>query len=353
MSTSNASLTAEREPAIPGRYVVDPAGWGAIDMSARSDWIHLLGGAELRDLEVMSRRVRRRIGDEANALLNLSDDAFDLGEFGDTLAQIRSQLADGRGFAVIRGFPVDDWDRIDTAIVYWGLGRHIGRAVSNNPEGDMIGHVTDLGKDYNDPRHRGYQTRAGMSFHADQCDLVSLLCLRTAMSGGTSVLASSVAVHNEMLRRRPDLVDELTQPFYWSRHEEVGAGQNRWYTSPVFAFADGYLCSVGGGKHVEKGHALPEVPDLTQRQREALAMFNTVAEELKITMEFRPGDIQILNNQVMLHTRTAYEDWPDPACKRLLWRLWFNAPDIRPRSPYFEYWHDGVRTPGTRERIVL
>jgi hypothetical protein len=192
-----------------------------------------------------------------------------------------------------------------------------------------------------------------MSFHADQSDLVSLLCLHTAMSGGTSVLASSVAVHNEMLRRRPDLVDELTKPFYWSRHAEVGPGQKHWYTSPIFAYADGYLSTVGGGKHVEKGHGLPDTPDLTARQREALAMFNDVAEELRMTMEFRPGDIQILNNHVILHTRTAYQDWPDSAHKRLLWRLWFNAPDIRPRSPFFEYWKDGIRTPETRDRIVL
>lgn len=342
-----------REPAGPCRAVVDPSAWTGAEMRARTDWLVELSDTERADLVSMARTVGPRIGDDPNNLLDTTVDDFDLGAFAPVLAAAWRDLEDGRGFVVLRGLPADTLGPVELATIYWGIGRHLGRAISNNPAGDMIAHVTDLGGDVHDPNQRGYQTSAELGFHQDQSDVVALLCLRTAKAGGRSMLASSVAVHNEIVRRRPDLAEILAQPMCFTRHSEIGRGQRPWYTAPVFNYTDGYLSVTAGRAHIDKGHALPGAPDMTARQDEALSLIEAVADELHLSMAFRPGDIQILNNHVILHNRTAYEDWPDPQRRRLLWRLWLSVPDIRPRTPWFATWQDGVRVDGTVDRIVL
>ena len=120
----------------------------------------------------------------------------------------------------IRGLPVAEMNSEETAAALWGIGTHFGRALSQNPEGHVLGHVKDLGKDYKDPLVRGYQTKAAMTFHADPCDMVALLCLNTAKSGGESRVASSVTLYNELLKRRPALVADLCEDFFWTKHGE-------------------------------------------------------------------------------------------------------------------------------------
>ncbi len=348
IATETISRTAQ-----PGQPVADPSEWTGTDLEGRSDWIYPLSDADLAGLYDMARTIRAGIGDAAEHLLSMDKADFELGPVAATVAEIRSQLTDGLGVAVLRGMPVDDWDRVDLMIAYWGIGRHLGRALSNNGEGDMMGHVLDAGRDYTHPNHRGYQTNVTMDYHVDQCDIVTLLCLQTSKSGGQSKLASSVAVHNEMLRRRPDLVEELRATFYWTRHGEIGSGQKPWYTAPIFNYVDNYLCTSSGPKHIEKGHALGDTPDLTAGQVEAMALLAEICEELHAEIAFEKGDIQLLNGAVTMHTRTAFEDWPDPARRRHLWRLWLAAPDIRPRSPYFENWKNGVQVDGMEERLRI
>jgi Taurine catabolism dioxygenase TauD, TfdA family len=353
MAMENTPGERMRAPAVAGREVVDPALWTGAEMALRDDWRHCLEAAEIDGLAAMVAGLRGRIGDDPNRLLALARDAFDLGPFAATLAAAFDELKGGRGFAVISGLPVADWPALDVAIAYWGIGRHIGVALSNNAAGDMIGHVTDLGKDYADPNHRGYQTSAGMDYHVDQCDAVALLCIRAARSGGRSRIVSSIAVHNAIVQRRPDLAAELTRPYCWSRHGEIGPGQKPWYETPLFNYVDGYLSVASGPKHIEKGHAMPGTPDLTPRQTEAFAMLDAVCDELHLGMELHPGDIQMVNNSVIMHTRTAYEDWLEPARRRRLWRLWMRVEGLRPLTPFLENWRDGVRTKDTVERIVL
>lgn len=345
--------TTPREPAVAGRPVVDPACWTGAEMAARTDWIHPVPARAVDDLAAMAGKVRARIGDDPEGLRAFEADDFDLGAFAPTLDDVRHQLTEGRGFAVVRGLPVAAWDRLDLAIAYWGIGRHLGRALSNNPEGDLLGHVTDLGKDYDNPNHRGYQTNAHMLFHCDQCDVVTLLCLHAARSGGRSKIVSGPAVHNEMLRRRPDLVEELTKPMCWTRHGEVATGQKPWYEVAIFNFAGEKLSTCGGYKHIKKGHALPGTPDLTETQHEAFALMATVNEELHLAMEFLPGDIQLLNSHVTMHSRTGYEDWPELERRRHLWRLWLRVPELRPVPPAFANRNQGIRAAATRDRVTL
>ncbi len=342
-----------RRAARPGAPVVDPACWTGAELAARGDWVDHLSGEEIDGLRRMVERVHARVGDDPAALLSLDRPAFDLGGFAARMAAMRHELKDGRGFVQLRGLPVDDWSRLEAAIAYWGIGRHLGRALPNNALGDMIGHVRDLGADYGESTVRGYEVKAALGFHVDQCDMVALLCLQKARAGGLSRLASAVAVHNELLHRRPDQARALADPYCWSRHGERQADQEPWHLSPVFNYLDDHFSATLGHMHVLKGHAHPGAPPLSDARKAAVFAAEEIAAELCLDIEFEPGDVQILNNAVIFHSRTAIEDWPEPARRRHLWRLWFNVPELRPRSPYFENFIDGIPTPGRSPRIRL
>lgn len=342
-----------RPVAVRGEPVVDPAGWSATDLAGDDDWIVRLDDREIAGLREMAAIFRHQHGDDANGLLKSDRRDFDLGSFANRLAAIARALKGGRGLALVRGLPVDQLELIDTAIIYWAIGLHLGVPASNNPDGDMIGHVTDLGKDRHHPKHRGYQTRATMDYHNDQANVVGLLCVRTARHGGESKVVSSISVYNELIRRRPDLLGTLCGDFCWSMMGEVDVGESPWYTSPVFNFLEGFLCTSFGPDHMRKGHALPEAPDMTPVQSESIRVVEEICEDLHYPMELEAGDIQFLNNMVALHTRNGFEDWPEPERKRLLWRLWLTVPGIRPLTPFMEHWRTGLLLKRTEPRINL
>ena len=342
-----------RDKAVLGEPVVDPAAWDKADFENNDDWIIKLSAAEIADLRAMGAKARANFGDDPNGLLDTEKTDFDLGSFTPILERVLHELRDGRGITLIRGLPYADMDPIEAAYIYWGIGRHMGEAVSNNAAGDMLGHVIDTGIDINDPNHRGYQTSVEMDFHCDQCDVVGLLCTHTAKSGGKSTVVSSLSMYNELLKRRPDLVPVLAEPFCWTMHSEINDGSKNYYESPTFNFLDGKLCVAFGPMHMRKGHLLPEAPDMTEQQAEAMKVAEGICDELHYAMEMQQGDIQFVNNSVALHTRTGFEDWPEPERKRRLWRLWLVAPDMRPPTPYIKHWRGGLHLEGTKLRVEL
>ena len=133
-----------------------------------------------------------------------------------------------------------------------------------------------------------------------------------------------------MLERRPDLAKVLTEDFYRSRSGEVSAGELPYFKQPVFSFTDGYFSATGVGAAIDKAQQLPSVPKFTPAQQEAVEVYRQTVEECALDIDFQRGDIQFLNNFVMLHTRREYEDWPEPARKRPLLRLWLAVPGARP-----------------------
>ena len=353
MDTIRGEIECRRGVALPGQPVVDPSEWRGSELARRSGWFLHFEDGEISDLIGMCRSVRMMVGNDPGKLIDIPQDTFDLGKFSEKIGHIRKELKDGVGAVMLRGLPVEDMELIDVAIAYWAIGRQLGKPMSNNAQGDLFGHVTDLGKEYRDPNVRGYQTRATMDYHCDQCAIVGLLCLRTAKSGGTSKIASSVAVYNDLLARRPDLVSVLTKSVCWSKHGEVDAGEAGYYESPVFNFMEGYLCTSFGPMHIRKGHALPETPPMTDEQREAIRLAEDLAEDHHYEIDFQAGDIQFLNNFVLLHTRNEFEDWPERERKRLLWRLWLADDGLRPPTAYALQWRRGVKLSNTAERIVL
>jgi hypothetical protein len=331
---------AKRLPAKAMSPVIDPAGWIPHSLGDVENWCYHLTDSDADALIDAANQVR----DKNIPLEEVSKENFMLnGTFRGVLADVREELRNGRGIVMLRNFPVEQLDRQRQAIAYLGLGAFLGKPVSQNMKGHILGHVKDLGGDYANPNTRGYFTRSEMRCHADPCDFVGLLCLQTAKSGGASCVASSVAIYNILLERRPDLVQVLVEDFYRSRKGDINPGQKPWFKQPFFSFDDGYFSAVGAGSAIDKANGLPGVPPLTPIQQEAIEVYRQVCEECLTDIPFKSGDIQFLNNYVALHTRRDYEDWSEPERKRHLLRLWLSDPDSRP-APVSQ--RDGYRSRG-------
>jgi Taurine catabolism dioxygenase TauD, TfdA family len=317
---------SKRVPAKPMEPVIDQAAWTAESLGSVDEFSYVLTDRDADELAAGVAAFRRH----GVPIEEVSRDKFPLQGFAETLADVRSELIDGRGLVMLRNFPIDRFDREGVAIAYLGLGSYLGKTMSQNKHGHILGHVKDLGGSYSDANTRGYMTRAEMRFHSDACDYVGLLCLNGAKSGGASRVASSVAVYNKMLAERPDLANELCQDIYRSRSGEINPGEAPWIKHPIFCFADGYFSAIGLGAAVDKAEKLPGVPPFSPALKEAIALYRSSVESCAADMEFRPGDIQFLNNFVTLHTRREYQDWPEPERKRHLLRLWLADPLSRP-----------------------
>ena len=326
MGDFRSFTTRARLPAHPMQPVLDPAGWSPADLAQLADWSYRISERDADELADGVASVRRN----GVAVVDVARENFPLKKFADVLADVKRELADGRGIVMMRDFPLDRFDREASAIAYIGLGSYLGSTMSQNKLGHILGHVKDLGGDYHDPHTRGYMTRAEMRFHTDACDYVGLLCLQASKSGGASRIASSVTVYNRMLERRPDLVKALTEDFYRSRSGEISPGDLPYFKQPIFSFTDGYFSATGVGAVIDKAQKLPGVPKFTPAQQEAVEVYRQTVEECALDIDFRRGDIQFLNNFVMLHTRREYQDWPEPERKRHLLRLWLHDPAGRP-----------------------
>lgn len=326
--------------------------WTGASMAKCSDWIHEMSAVEIAEIDAAVLRIDASGCD----ILDIGVDDFPLPVFSKKLAKFRREVLDGRGFHLIRGVPVERYTQRQSAIAYWGIGLHVGEPVSQNGKGHVLGHVANLGLDYADPEVRGYQTNARLHYHCDASDIVTLLCLRTARSGGLSSVVSSTTVWNEMVRRRPDCARTLLEPLYYTRWGEIPAGKLNHICMPIFAPCEGRLITTYVRTAILKAQALPGVPKLTSAQVEALDVLDslTADPELHLDMAFLPGDVQLVSNYSVFHSRTSYEDWPEIERRRHLLRLWLACSD-GPVVPAFlneRYGQtasgrpDGIRVPG-------
>lgn len=303
-----------------------PEAWYGSDMSQRrSEWTRAWSGAELAEIEaavegVMAKGLR---------ILDVGTAQFPLPTVAPILQDIRREVLHGRGFMMLRGLPVERWSIEQAAIAYWGLGTYLGEPCSQNAKGHVLGHVKDLGRDYHDPLARGYQTSARLPYHTDASDIVGLLCWRPGKEGGLSSIVSSTTVYNELAKRHPKMCRILMQPFCRTRWGEVGEGRSPWAEVPVFMPSVDRMVVSYVRSAITKGQLLDGVPKLTDSQLEALDALDAMTEDaaLTLSMEFRPGDIQLLCNHSIMHGRTAYEDWPEPERRRHLLRLWLACED--------------------------
>ncbi len=344
-------MTITEQPAIAHQQVIHPADWDGREMLESEAFIYRLTDDEIADID----RAVQDVQEDGLDIMDITRENFPLPVFGPRLAELRDEIVHGRGLVLIRGFPVWEYSRAQAAAAFFGIGHYLGRAVSQNAKGHMLGHVKKLTDvDYNkDPSERGYRTNVNQRFHADSCDVVGLMCLQTPQSGGLSSLASTVRVYNTMLERRPDLAKVLTEPMYWDRRGEIPEGKDPWYVLPIFNFYKDTFSSRYGRQYIDSTQRFDAVPKYTPEQVEALDYMDELLAELMFNMTFERGDIQFLLNHVTVHGRTAFEDFPEPERKRHLFRLWLSLDGERPTPPELADRNGGIIVKGTRLKTPL
>lgn len=299
-----------------------PAAWRGAELSARDDWRDALTEHDVAELDralLAAKRTGKTLG-------KLTQEDFPLPTLRHKIVRWRLEVRSGRGFQVIRGVPVDRWPERDVELFFWCLGQHLGIPGAQNPEGDLLGHVRDTGESPERVRH--YRTNVHINFHCDAADVVGLLCLREAKHGGKSRIVSSVAVYNELLRRNPGVVDRLYEPFMMDTKGEGGVDY-----LPVrpCCYDSGRLRTFYHTDYFRSATDARGVSLLSSSDREVLDLYNEIADspDMFLDMKLEPGDVQLVSNHTVLHSRTGYEDYPEPERRRHLLRLWISLPPDR------------------------
>ena len=339
MNSETASPVRPAPLAMPRSPLAGPFAWHGGALSRAGDWICELSARDVAEIDAAVHHA----SEKGARWHTLRRGDFPLPALSARLAGISHELEYGRGIALIRGFPVTAYADEQRRLAFMGIGLHLGSPVAQNARGERLreirdegaergaryGKVTSNGGEFLSSRARVAST-GELRFHTDRADLVALLCLRPARAGGISRIASSVAVHNAMLKRRPDLLACLYGPYPRSRFGEESETNDAFYLLPVVGLRDGRFTSHYSRTYIEAAQMIEAAPRLSDAQWEAIDLLAELAAELCLTIRFESGDLQILNSHVTYHSRSAYEDDGDPARQRVLYRLWLCPPDNRP-----------------------
>jgi alpha-ketoglutarate-dependent taurine dioxygenase len=301
------------------------AAWTATHLRDNPGFIHELDDRARRDLVSAVRSA----SDPDKTLFDYRRGDFDLGAAWPVIAAALREIRDGTGFAVLRGLPRADLSETEFELLTWAIGLHTGVARPQGKASQFMAPVKDAGVTYRTGKGRGYSSNADLDFHTDSADIVLLTCYNTAKSGGMSMVSSSVTAHEIMRAERPDLLELLHQPYHFSRQQEQAPDEAPYYPNPVFDERAGLLFSKWNRNRLRSAQQIEGVPPLSDQRHQALDLLDAILRrpEVMYAMYLRPGDMQILNNHVTLHSRTEFEDHDDPALKRCLFRLWLAPPD--------------------------
>jgi len=326
--------SSKEERKMEIKVIESQADWRGEQLTKRSDWLHQLSDAEIVEIDKAFRSVRQKGID----IIDVSRDNFVLDHFPRIAGKCQAALEEGPGVYLIRGFPADKYSPEDLKLINWGMAKYVGTAVSQSHEGDVMGDVRNLNTNPDGPKSgRGYKSSRELWFHCDSADVSSLFAVRNAKSGGLSGVCSSLAVHNEMARTRPDLLEVLYEPWWWRWQKGCYENEAPIYQQPIFSVQDGKLsCRYIGGSLRSVHKEYPGVvPPLTPRQVEAMTLFDELlnGKIFPVWKPFIPGDWQMVNNHTVMHARTEFEDHPEVEKKRHLLRMWLSVPNSRPLSP--------------------
>jgi len=305
------------------RAVESPAVWRARDVADPLSWTWTFSPEERADIVTAATAAERRGRNTAT----VTKGDFDIPHLRPKVEAWVEALDRGRGFVLLRDFPIGQLSTSQIELAYVGLGLQFGTPVGQDADATLLGHVRDEGVPRTEPGVRFYRTRQRQDFHTDGSDIVGLLCLESAQSGGESRIASSLAVYNEILRRRLDLLNVLYEPMCWDRNNEQSAGEDPFFSLPVLNDVAGMPRVFFIGWYIRDAQRHSGAPRLTEAQMEAMALIESIANDpaYHLQMEFKPGDIQLLSNAKILHSREAFVDHPEPERRRHLLRLWLTA----------------------------
>ena len=146
----------------------------------------------------------------------------------------------------------------------------------------------------------------------------------------------------------------LFDPLATDRRGEVPEGMKPWFEIPVLNWHQGRLTGLYQRKYVDSAARLAEAPRLSDPHRAALDAWDALTNDpdLHLSMRLRPGDMQFVYNHHLMHDRTAFRDWPDPAERRHLLRLWLSIPDDRELPPVFAQRYGSIEI-GDRGGIIV
>lgn len=318
-----------------------PQAWYAADVRNDPSWILRLNDEAIAGFQTALEHAKQH----PKPFLAMTQQDFPLPAASrQALAQAIAMTQERWGMCLVKGFPVDQWSEADCRLAYWGMGLHMGVGRTQNKASEIINDVRDAGGDYKSKGGRGYNTNAELDFHQDSADVVALLCRRTAKTGGTSKVISSMALRQEVERLRPDLIPVLEGAFVHSYQGTQDPSQPPYYTCPIFS-RKGEVFAVRTNRKntIAAQRDFDDVPRLTTQQIEALDLLDELmpSDKLCYSMELERGDLQLLNNYVTLHSRTNFEDFDEPELKRHLFRLWLAIPQSQALPASFEeYFYD-------------
>jgi hypothetical protein len=242
------------------------------------------------------------------------------------LERVFNEIQEGRGIVIVRGIPVEHHSVEDVRRMFWALGAHFGRGVSQSALGDVLGMVRDETAPGEPESARGYTSRRELSLHVDLAQIVGLMCVRQAPAGGMSQYAAGLAIHDEIAATRPDLLPVLYRGFPYHRRGEEAPDQPciTPYDIPVFSVRDGRM-SVFMVREIFNAAFRELKRAFTPEEIDAIDTFRATAQELQFETRLEAGEATFLNNYTVMHARSEFEDWDEPERKRLMLRLWLDA----------------------------
>ncbi|KON88810.1 hypothetical protein AF332_19725 [Sporosarcina globispora] len=327
-------------PYVLNEKIQGPSAWRGMDLAKDDSWIYHLSRKTLADLEKALVHIQQK-GLKAPDFTKAD---FPIPNLADEIAYFIDELENGKGFLLIRGLPMEKYTVEEASIIYWGIGLHLGNPITQDAKGTLLGNIKDRGFDFKDnSKVRGYQTNVHLDYHTDLADVVGLLCLCKAKSGGLSSIASAIAVYNEILEKHPEYLETLYRPFFHDLRGEEAPGQSPIFTSPIFSYYDGKLSCRYLRQYVESAQTKTGV-SLSKKEMEVFNFIDSLTHDknMHIDMMMEPGDMQFVNNYTIFHSRTTFEDYEEDERKRHLLRLWLNMPNGRKIAPDFEVCREGM-----------
>lgn len=326
MSTHFRSYTAQCEhylarphTGLPDGPIDTPAAWRGKALEAASSWKYTFTAEDVAELEAAIRHGKAT----GRPLARWTKADFPLPHLSDKFAAWRAEIANGCGVVVLSGIPVERWGVETSECFFWAFGLHLGIPGAQNPQGDLLGHVTNTERNKTDPLVRLYQTLADLAYHCDAADVVGLLCLQSAVHGGASRIASSVAVWNELWRRDAGMAYRLFEPMYVDLRNEQAEGQAPWNVITPCTYDGKTLRTFYHSDYFRSVTRHTQI-SVSEEDIRTIDLYDEIAnaDEMCFDMQLAPGDIQLISNHTIIHARTAYADSSER--KRHLLRLWLS-----------------------------
>ncbi len=306
--------------------------WYGKDLAKSTEWTYQFTSAALAEIDRNLTEVKKR----GAKIEEITKADFPLTAMAEDMKALIQEVAKGRGFVVMRGLPRDKYSDEDLGLIYWGVGAHFGRPIIQSHQGDRLGHIMDLSDEEPDPtRRRAYHSGGPQHTHTDASDIVSMLSLQAAKTGGCSRLASAHTVHNVMMDTCPGLLRQMYEGFLLREPDSDAAAAQRPplspYRVPAYTVQGDLLDCYYVGGFVDRGVRAGDFT-LTPVEQAAKDAFAAISNhpDIYLDMHLAPGDMQFFNNRSVLHGREAFEDFPEKERRRHLLRLWLKVPEWKP-----------------------